>query len=226
MKEQAKMSLSICPGCGNPMAVLRGAYLRPEQLNSLGLEIEPLKHSPEQVPEPGCRAHEFKNPDEAKVKYADYLEGLSPGWEKEYAMININNSDCGIALPEKVFIEITGCVECEEVIAVSNKELHPVEAKVLNLIPDSGHNPFYISLDMALESHQYKFIIPDECMDDPPDVRDIRGACVYLQCHDDEGKHKRLQITRFPGQPPAVDWMPYVYGSNESGGEDESEADR
>ena len=81
MSEQIKMNLAICECCGNPVMVIRGGYLSPEELAYLDLELEPV------IPEPGTRIHEFKNPPQARVKYAEYLEGLEPHYEKAYAVL-------------------------------------------------------------------------------------------------------------------------------------------
>lgn len=68
--------------------ILRGGYLSPEELDSFGLRIAPGNHSFECIiPEPGMRAYEFKNPAEASVKYAEYLEGLPPHYEKAYGVL-------------------------------------------------------------------------------------------------------------------------------------------
>ena len=68
--------------------ILRGGYLIPEELDSLGLRQVNERHKFEQIiPEPGMRAYEFKDPAQAKVKYAGYLEGLPPHYEKAYGVL-------------------------------------------------------------------------------------------------------------------------------------------
>ncbi len=68
MSEQIKMNLAICECCGNPVAVLSGGYLKPEELASFDLKQECS------TPEPGIRIHEFKNPAKARVRFAEYLK--------------------------------------------------------------------------------------------------------------------------------------------------------
>jgi len=81
MNEQIQLNLVICEYCGDPAMILRGGYLRPEELAKLDLKPEC------EVPEPGMRVHEFKNPAQARVKYAKYLKGLKPHYEKVYGVL-------------------------------------------------------------------------------------------------------------------------------------------
>ena len=81
MSEQIKMNLAICECCGNPVAVLSGGYLKSEELASFDLKQECS------TPEPGIRIHEFKNPAKARVRFAEYLKGLKPHYEKEYCVM-------------------------------------------------------------------------------------------------------------------------------------------
>jgi len=205
MSEQIKMNLAICERCGDPVMILRGGYLRPEELANLGLKPEC------EVPEPGTRVHEFKNPAQTRVKYAEYLKGLKPHYETAYGVLPRSSKDCGRAV-DQVLVEITGCLKCEKFIAIASRELQGNEATALNLIPTSGHVPLSPGLDMPPDSYQYKFVIEDEFKDDPDP--DVRGAATYLQAHDSDHKqHKRLRITRLAGQPYHVEWLPYDYGA-------------
>lgn len=81
MSEQIKMNLAICECCGNPIVILRGGYLRPEELAYFDLRLEC------NIPEPGTRIHEFKNPAMAQVRFAEYLKGLKPHYEREYCVM-------------------------------------------------------------------------------------------------------------------------------------------
>lgn len=85
MSEKVEVSLALCECCGNPIMILRGAYLQPEALASLGLKLECA------IPQPGVRVHEFRNPAQARVKYAEYLEGLKPHYEKAYAVLTLKS---------------------------------------------------------------------------------------------------------------------------------------
>lgn len=88
MSEKIELTLAVCGDCGAPFMVIRGGYLRPEEIDALGLKLAADGHEFGQIiPEPGMRAYEFKDPAEAKVKYAEYLDGLEPGWEKAYAVL-------------------------------------------------------------------------------------------------------------------------------------------
>lgn len=212
MSEQIKLSLMVCKCCGDPLMVLRGGYLKPEEIDDLELKINPEKHDFECIiPEPGVRVHEFQNPAQARIKYADYLEGLPPHYEKAYGVLTRKSKDCGKA-SEEVLVEITGCIECEKIIAIASRELYPYEATALKLLPSSGHKPHLPSSDMPPEPYQYEFVIEDECKDDPDP--DIHGAVAYLQAHDkDDKQDKRLCITRLAGAPYHVEWQPYDYGT-------------
>ena len=81
MSEQIKMNLAICECCGNPVAVLRGGYLQPEELAYFDLEKEC------ESPELGVRIHQFKNPAKARVRFAEHLKGLKLHYEKEYCRL-------------------------------------------------------------------------------------------------------------------------------------------
>lgn len=81
MIEKIKMNLAICECCGNPVAILRGGYLSPEELDSFGLNYECT------TPELGTRVHEFKNPAQARVRFAEYLKGLKPHYEKDFCIM-------------------------------------------------------------------------------------------------------------------------------------------
>ena len=78
---EVRMSFAICECCGNPVAILRGGYLGPEELDYFDLKYEC------ETPEPGTRVHEFKNPAQARVRFAEYLKGLKPHYEKEYCVM-------------------------------------------------------------------------------------------------------------------------------------------
>ena len=83
---EVKMSFGICEHCGKPCCVLEGGYLKPEELEALGLEIISSKASGNPA---SVRVHEFKNLAEAMRRYAGWIDdpGLKPGFLKEYAII-------------------------------------------------------------------------------------------------------------------------------------------
>jgi len=78
-----KMSFAICEECGQPVCVLQGGYLKPEEIRDLGLRQEA------KYPAPGVRIHEFLDLEDAKRRYGDWLNDprLKPGMLKDYAII-------------------------------------------------------------------------------------------------------------------------------------------
>ena len=83
---EIRMSFAICDECGQPVCVLQGGYLKPEELDALGLRQEVSTHPSNQA---GVRVHEFKDLKEAKRRYGDWLNDprLKLGMLKDYAII-------------------------------------------------------------------------------------------------------------------------------------------
>ena len=81
--DEVKMSFGICEKCGNPICVLDGGYLSPENIKALGLcQLA-------EYPALGVRVHEFLDLEEAKRRYGPWLNDplLKPGMLKDYAII-------------------------------------------------------------------------------------------------------------------------------------------
>ena len=91
-KNDVRMSFGICEHCGKPACVLQGGYLKPEELDALGLDKVPAKH-PDNPPD--VRIHEFKNLPEAMRRYAGWIDDprLKPGMLKDYAIIRRKSQD-------------------------------------------------------------------------------------------------------------------------------------